>query len=101
MPPSDDLRAELQRRGNCADKPGALLKARPVEWIPMQELAAVGGIGGWRTRLSELGRRKVDPLRIEHNGKNGHLSAHRYLPSVPTSWPVFDAPSQEPWTLKP
>lgn len=77
------LRSELQRRQSCASQLETLLKSRPGEWIPMRELAAVGGIGGWRTRLSELGRRKVEPLQIEHNGKNGAASCHRYLPYVP------------------
>ena len=74
---------EHQRRQSLAAKLEAFLKARPGEWISMQELAQVGGIGGWRTRLSELGRRKVDPLYVVHNGKNGAASAHRYLPWRP------------------
>lgn len=104
-----DLHAERQRRQSLSQQLETLLKARPGEWIPMRELASVGGIGGWRTRLSEMGRRRVDPLHIEHNGLNGAASCHRYLPyaplgrdaSVPAAdrWPVFDAPSQEPWNL--
>ena len=31
-----------------------LFRSRPGEWITMQELAHVGGIGGWRTRCSQL-----------------------------------------------
>ena len=77
------LTSERERRQNCSMKLEALLKSRPGEWIPIRELAAAGGIGGWRTRLSEMGLRKVDPLHLEHNGKNGAASCHRYLPWKP------------------
>jgi hypothetical protein len=108
---ASDLRSELQRRESCAAKLETLLKSRPGEWIPMHDLAAVGGIGGWRTRLSELGRRAIDPLTIEHNGCNGAASCHRYLANQPLgrdatvpqwkSWPIEGSPfaEAETWRL--
>lgn len=103
------LTGEHARRQSLAVKLETLFKSRPGEWIPMRELADVGGVGGWRTRLSELGRRTVDPMHIEHNDKNGAASCHRYLPYVPLGrpadvpvpdrWPAFDAPIQETWRL--
>lgn len=85
LPPreSSELATELARRETCQQKLEAFLKSRPTEWIPMRELADVGGIGGWRTRLSELALRKTDPLRLEWNGKSGAASCHRYLPWEP------------------
>lgn len=75
------MRTELERRESCADKLEALLRSRPGEWISMRDLAAVGGIGGWRTRLSDL--RLKRGLNIVHNGKNGQASAHRFIPYEP------------------
>lgn len=71
----------------------------------MRELAAVGGLGGWRTRLSELGRRTSQPMRIEHNKQNGARSCHRYVPAAsepsPDRWPIPGAPQYEtPFELK-
>ncbi len=77
------MRDELQRRASLASQLEAYLKGRPGQWVTMAELAAVGGLGGWRTRLSELGRRPVDPMRIEHNGKSGNASRHRFVPWEP------------------
>lgn len=83
MSPQPGLASEISRRQSLASKLEDYLKARPGEWLTMDELAKVGGLGGWRTRLSELGRRTVDPLTIEHNKMNGAASRHRYLPWKP------------------
>ena len=92
MPAS--LEYEAIRRQSLAAQLEAELKSRPGEWIPMRELAAIGGIGGWRTRLSELGRRAVDPLHIEHNGKNGAASMYRYRPHTPLGRDAAEPVSQ-------
>jgi hypothetical protein len=47
----------------------------------MAELAAVGGLGGWRTRLSDL--RLKRGLCIDWNGRNGVESRHRFLVHAP------------------
>lgn len=70
------VRSELARRETLSEKLAAYLKAHEGEWIPMSTLASIGGIGGWRTRLSELSR---GGMHIEWNGRNGAASAHRYL----------------------
>lgn len=98
---------EQRRRASLASKLEELLKSRPGEWIPMADLAKVGGIGGWRTRLSEL--RLERDMRIDWNGKNGAASCHRFLPYAPLgrsadvpkpdAWPAMDAPIREPWSL--
>ena len=103
------MKAELERRQSLASQLEEFMKAHPGEWISIQELAQIGGIGGWRTRLSELSRRKVDPLHLEHNGKNGAASCHRYLPHDPLGrdatepisdrWPIVGAPYEETFRL--
>lgn len=75
----------------------------------MKELAVVGGIGGWRTRVSEL--RLGRDMRIDWNGLNGERSCHRFLTheplgrdasvSAPDRWPAFDAPLSDLFRLTP
>ncbi len=77
------MKTELSRRLSFSKQLEVYLKAHPNEWIPIATLAKLGGIGGWRTRLSELGKREKDPLALEYNGKPGELAAHRYLPNGP------------------
>lgn len=72
------MKGELARRVTCRDKVEALLRAHAGEWVSMADLAEVGGIGGWRTRLSELNT--LRGLNICWNGKNGSASAHRLVP---------------------
>lgn len=72
---------ELTRRQSLKDQLRALFEAHPGEWLSLADLARVGGTGGFRTRISEL--RLKDKMHIEHNGKNGARSAHRYLPQRP------------------
>lgn len=74
------MKTELSRRLSLAKQLEHFLKQRPNEWVPIAELAKQGGIGGWRTRLSEMNKRG---FITEHNGLNGELSAHRYLPNGP------------------
>ena len=73
------MKTEMIRRQTLADALQALFTDRPGEWVSLAELARVGGTGGFRTRISEL-RRKRD-MHIEHNGFSGAKSAHRYLPN--------------------
>lgn len=75
------MQQELARRHSRADALEALLRSHPGRWFSLTELAHVGGIGGWRTRLSELSR--LRDMRIEWNGKNGAASMHRFLPYEP------------------
>ncbi len=87
------MRSEFARRASLADQLEALFRSRPNEWISITELARVGGVGGWRTRCSELTRRTVNPLHLEHNGKNGAASGHRYVPEpAPRIVEKLDAP---------
>jgi hypothetical protein len=106
-PTEDRMKAEIIRRQSLASQLEAYFKARPGQWLPMHELAMVGGIGGFRTRISEL--RLTRDMRIEWNGFNGARSAHRYLPHdplgrdaavpAPDRWPVPGAPYEEPFQL--
>ena len=55
--------------------------ANPHRWIHMHELAAIGGTGGWSTRVREC--RRIGGLRIENRQRtvNGYRqSEYRYLP---------------------
>ncbi len=103
------MKAEMQRRRSLADQVEELFKARPGVWIPLAELARVGGTGGYRTRISEL--RLERGMHIEHNGLNGSRSCHRFLPHEPLGrsadqpaadrWPVFGAPYEDVFKLTP
>ena len=70
--------SEQQRRASLTDILEDFLKANPGVWITMHELAAIAGLGGWRTRLSDC--RLKRQMIIEWNGKNGSASRHRYVP---------------------
>lgn len=108
MPPSDDLRAELQRRKKATSAVWALFQARPLVWLHWQRFAALSPCA-WRTRISDA-RHKVKALGggIEWN-RSVTRSAYRYLPyqplgrpadvPIPDRWPVSEAPTQEPWRL--
>ena len=75
------MKTEISRRLSLTDQLERCLKAQPGIWLSMSELAAVGGLGGWRTRLSDL--RLKRKMCIEWNKKNGAASRHRYLPYPP------------------
>jgi hypothetical protein len=70
--------SEQQRRASLTDILEDFLKANPGVWITMHELAAIAGLGGWRTRLSDC--RLKRHMHIVWNGKNGLESRHKYLP---------------------
>src|SRR4051812_31556137 len=121
MPPSDDLRAEPTVRQELADRKAQRDRLAQVfidnpRVIWTQETMALmcgADIGAVRTRLSELRKDAnwrrdlrahsgsyIGPDGVAHRGKK----QWQYVPAdvqAPTSWPVFDAPSQEPWSLKP
>lgn len=77
------MKAELDRRQSLTDAVERVFRARPLEWIGITELAALGGVGGFRTRISELRRRKVDPMNLVNNRKNGPRSAYMWMPHAP------------------
>lgn len=68
----------MNSRHSLASNIEHVFRSRPNTWISMRELAAMGGIGGWRTRVSEV--RRFKSMHIEHNGKNGSRSAYRFIP---------------------
>ena len=74
------MRSELQRRETRKDALRAYLQAHEGEWIEMSRLATIGGIGGWRTRLSELDR---EGFRVEWNKQPGSASKHRHISYQP------------------
>jgi hypothetical protein len=74
------MKPEIIRRVSLKNQLRALFEARPLTWIPLTELARVGGAGGWRTRLSELSR---ENFPIVWNRQNGLASAHMYRPQAP------------------
>ena len=41
------------QRETLTDKMGRYFRSREGSWLDVMELAAIGGIGGWRTRVSE------------------------------------------------
>lgn len=54
-----------------------LFKSKPGAWISMRELAQIGGVGGWRSRICDV--RKSRGLDIEWNKRNGSKSAYRFV----------------------
>ncbi len=77
------LAPEMARRQSLKSSLERLFRESPGEWIGMAELARVGGVGGFRARISELCRRENSPMFIQWNGLNRARSAHRYVPYVP------------------
>lgn len=70
------------------DDVAAYFRSRPGEWISMQELARIGGTGGWRTRKNECERQLG--MRIENrqhrkrlpDGRTVTCSEYRYVPAT-------------------
>jgi len=86
------MKPEWSRRESLRDRIRAEFLARPLVWIRMADLASIGGLGGWRTRVSEL--RTIDRLNIEHNGKNGAASMYRLVPHQPLGRDAAEPVSQ-------
>lgn len=104
---SDDLRESLAARRFFADRLEAYFKQHPRVWIGLPELMKIGG-PSWRSRIFNDLRNKRH-MRVVWNRSNLEsaymftehepLGRDASIP-VPDQWPVFDAPSQEPWSLK-
>lgn len=80
------LAPELARRSTNTEKVLALLRAKPMTWLPWREIADVGGVCAWRTRISEARRLlKAEGGKIENRllKKNSARSAYRYVPYIP------------------
>lgn len=75
--------SDLLAADSCCAKVARLLLSRRGEWISARDLAQVGGIGGWRTRVSNL-RKAPWYLDVEakvwNEGKRKY-SAYRVLPA--------------------
>lgn len=119
MPPSDDLRAERQRRKNFTAAVLTLFKSKPNEWIDASLLALFGGLLAWRTRVADarkavtaeggaIENRQRRTIAVGADGQKHVtgpvISEYRYTPKsadvpVPDRWPVSEAPTQEPWRL--
>lgn len=76
-----EIRTEIERRLSLTDRLEQFLRAHPAEWLTMDELAEVAGVGGWRSRLSDCRRKRS--MHIEWNEINGRGSRHRFLPYAP------------------
>jgi hypothetical protein len=75
------MKDELKRRDSLTDAVEAYFRAHPNTWLSMADLSKVGGLGGFRTRISDC--RIKRGMHIENNRKNGARSAYRFLPYVP------------------
>ena len=72
-------------RQTLTDRMSAYFIARPGEWIDVLALAQVGGIGGWRTRVSELRHppyRLAIEWRLERWPDGRNRSQYRYVASA-------------------
>ena len=76
------MKDEFGRRHSLTDAIMAYFSARPNTWIPVHELAKVGGFCGWRTRLSESRKifeaNEIFPRTIQWNGQ-ARQSAYRVV----------------------
>lgn len=107
---ANSLRSELDRRRLVASTIWTLFQARPMVWLHWSRFSKLAPCA-WRTRISDA-RKEAEKIGgvIEWN-RNQKRSAYRFLPYVPVArdasipspdqWPVFDAPTQETWSLKP
>ena len=73
------------------DQIAATFRAHPGVLFSMQQLAAIGGTGGWRTRLSECRTRhgmtieNYQRRRRLENGRRITESYYRYVPAAPSA----------------
>ena len=75
------MKAEIERRASYTEAVLDLFLSRPFQWIDALEIAHVGGMLAWRTRISDA-RGIVTDRRcgsIEWNN-NIKASAYRYVP---------------------
>lgn len=73
-------KSEGDRRKNATELVLALFTAYPNEWISWRDVAKVGGVCAWRTRISDARRiAKRDGAIIEWNKSVKH-SAYRLRP---------------------
>jgi hypothetical protein len=80
--------AELDFSAPCretiADRMAAYFRRHEGRWIDVTELAAVGGIGGWRSRVAEL---RFPPYgmdvqwRLQRWPDGRNRSQYRYVPA--------------------
>src|SRR5204863_2502723 len=54
--PADGTVATTDHRHTFAAKVAAMFKAAPGEWIDGREVLKIGGVYGWRTRISDCRR---------------------------------------------
>lgn len=110
MPPSDDLRAELQVRKAQRDTLAAWFLRHPHEVVTAEQLIGVVG-PNYRSRISECETQlKMNipnvPLYREWVNKRGKtcrqrlIGGYKFIPPVPTRWPVSEAPTtNNDWRL--
>jgi hypothetical protein len=80
--PSLDFDAPARETLN--DKLAALFRKHPNRWLDLFDLVDVGGLGGWRTRLSELRHPPYNmPIewRLERWPDGRNRSQYRYVPA--------------------
>ena len=83
------------------DKLEAYFRKHAGEWLTMEQLAAEVGIGGWRTRVSNLHKSgfpiEKRPRWIVRDGKQVKVYDRRY---VPAAAPVATAGHDTTWGLR-
>lgn len=80
------MKAEIDRRASYTAAVLDLFLSRPYQWIDALEIAQVGGLLAWRTRISDargiVTERRSGSIEWNHDIK---ASAYRYVPVlVPT-----------------
>jgi hypothetical protein len=81
LTPDSPRVAEFNRRRTRTDLMEALFRSRPQTWIGVRELIDVGGLLGWRSRVSDARQRLVRAQvgDIEWN-RQPQRSAYRFVP---------------------
>jgi hypothetical protein len=80
---------DLYARDTLAKRVAALFRSRPGEWIDVTEFAAIAGIGGWRTRISDCRRYFGMPIeqRTFKWPDKRNRSRYMYTPAQPHTRP--------------
>jgi hypothetical protein len=84
-----DLNFDAPVTRTLCDRMAQYFRLWPGDWLDVTDLAAIGGIGGWRTRVSDLRRPKFRGGRYEmtieqrliHWPDGRNRSQYRYVPA--------------------
>ena len=87
--PADGTVATTDHRHTFAAKVAAMFKAAPGEWIDGREVLKIGGVYGWRTRISDCRRAPYNLKIVNRQRRVGRYTISEYR-FVADADPHFD-----------